>query len=431
MRNIIIITTILSSINGLDIFGISLNKIILIPLLIILFIRNMTKLRRIKIHINIYILFYIFALFSCLFSIFRGYNYDYRNTVINYFLQILFIYIPLFVLIYNDSNRENYLKAFIDGLVFSARINVLWGVAQLVSYQVLNIDINNMFFKDILGSTLQRGWTMYYHSGDRWLIRITGLNFENSVYGLIMVLGFFLEKRKLWKVSYFIMLVMSLSRTGLVSFFATYIIKKITMKKIRLRKIKMVKSFITLFAIVAISIYLYKFNSFIQYQINTIINRFTVETDSEGTVRHSQYYPQGLNVFLTRSFIDQQLFGYGPRVSGISINMNKDIAISTNVFLMSDYYKAWNIECDVITLLLGHGIIGSVLYYFSCYECIKKCKYLKFAVFAVLIGGVTYHFYSLTIINLMFILIEANLGRNINESTLMNTCTNRIYLTRT
>ncbi|KAA8665385.1 hypothetical protein F3O63_17165 [Clostridium sp. HV4-5-A1G] len=119
---------------------------------------------------------------------------------------------------------------------------------------------------------------------------------------------------------------------------------------------------------------------------------------------------------MTRSSIDQQLFGYGPRVSGIAINMNEDIALRTNVFASNDYYTAWNIECDVITLLLGHGIIGCFLYYFACYECIRKCKSFKLAVIVVIIGGFTYQFYSLTMINLMFIFMEANTISNVNPA---------------
>ncbi|WP_207708030.1 hypothetical protein, partial [Clostridium sp. HV4-5-A1G] len=133
----------------------------------------------------------------------------------------------MFILIYNDPDKKDYLKYFIEGIILSARINVLWGVVQILAYYVFDIDINNLFFVNTLGSTLERGWSMYYPVGNQWLIRVTGLNFENSIYGLIMVLGFFLDKRKLWKINYFFMLIMSLSRTGVVSFIMTYIIKKI------------------------------------------------------------------------------------------------------------------------------------------------------------------------------------------------------------
>ena len=56
------------------------------------------------------------------------------------------------------------------------------GLLQFVLLYTFGININQILFVDILHSTNSRDWIMGFYTGDSWNMRITGLNFENSMF---------------------------------------------------------------------------------------------------------------------------------------------------------------------------------------------------------------------------------------------------------
>lgn len=76
-------------------------------------------------------------------------------------------------------------------------MEAIWGILQLVLQYGAGININQILFVDILHSTNTRDWIMGFFSGDSWNMRITGLNFENSMFALVVCLGAALEKKKI------------------------------------------------------------------------------------------------------------------------------------------------------------------------------------------------------------------------------------------
>lgn len=415
MSAIIVILTFLSTIEGVEIAGISLSKIMLIiflGLLILINIRNIKNVKTTKL-----LIFYCFTIISGLLSLTRYYDYDYREIVIKFIIQIAFIYIPLLILIYNDNNRYRYYEYFLKGLRMSIFIHSIWAIMQFLLYSLIKFDLNQWFFENILGMHIERGWTLFYYTGGTYLVRMSGLNFEPAIFGLLLSIGIFIEKKKSLRILYLIIITISLSRTGLVMCIITYLIKFICQKKY-IFKFKFYKQFIIYLILIFTVILVVVKNESLNYQFKVFANRFNFKSQEimdDGTGRHIKYYPRGLEISLFRSNIMESLLGYGPRVSGIAFNENEDIAdelyISSNRNMAN---KAWTVESDTIAILLGHGIIGLLLYWMIIYDAIKYNKKFRYAIIAILIGGIMYHFYSIMLINL--ILIFTTIGdERINE----------------
>lgn len=415
MSAIIILLTFLSTIEGIEIRGILLSKIMLIVFVGLLILKNIRNIKNIK--ITKLLLFYCFTIISGLLSLTRNYPYDYKGIVIKFIIQIAFIYLPLLIVINNDNNRYKYYQALLKGLRISIFIHSIWGIMQMLLYSLIKFDLNQWFFDSILGMHMERGWTLFYYTGGKYLVRMSGLNFEPAIFGLLLSIGVFIEKNKYLKVLYLSLITISLSRTGLMMCIATYLIKFIYERKYVLR-FKFYKRFIIYLVLIFAIISVIVKNESLNYQLKVFLNRFNFKSEeimNDGTGRHIKYYPRGIEISLFRSNIIEALLGYGPRVSGIAFNENKDIAdelyISSNKNMAN---KAWTVECDEIAILLGHGAIGLLLYWMVIYDAIKYNKRFKYAIIAILIGGIMYHFYSIILINL--ILIFTTIGdERINE----------------
>ena len=411
MNTFIILITILSTIEGLEILGIPISKILLIILTLILALRNIGNIKKVK--VTNLLIFYFFTVISGLISLGRNYDYDYRGIVLSFIVQVIIIYIPLLLLIYNDKYKYHYYRSFIKGIQISVFIHAIWGIMQMVLYAFANFDLNKWLFADILGMNMERGWSLFYYTGSTHLLRMSGLNFEPAMFALILCIGIFIEKRKGLKVFYTILIAISLSRTGLVMCIVTYFLKFISEKKYILTY-KFYKSFIIYLVIIFTIFFIVMKNDSLNYQVKTFVNRFNFKSQEimeDGTGRHMKYYPRGVEISLFRSDVFETLFGYGPRISGIAFNENKDIAdelhISSNKNMA---FKAWTVESDNIAILLGHGLIGLLFYWMSLYSAIKRNKDLKYIFISIMVGGIMYHFYSITLINI--ILIFSTIGED-------------------
>lgn len=112
---------------------------------------------------------------------------------------IVSLYLVIFVLFFNCTNKyiSECTDCYVRGIVLAARIQAIWGILQLVLQYSAGININQILFVDILHSTNTRDWIMGFISGNSWNMRITGLNFENSMFALVVCLGAVLEKKRI------------------------------------------------------------------------------------------------------------------------------------------------------------------------------------------------------------------------------------------
>ena len=313
-------------------------------------------------------------------------------------MDILIVQVMMiFVLLrnYKDEYRRNLSKTFEKGLIYAARIQSIWGLLQFVLLYSFHININQILFVDIVHSTNSRDWIMGFYIGNSWNMRITGLNFENSMFALVVSVGMTLEKNLLWKFFLMLMAVLSLSRTGWIMI-AGY---SLLLFGRWFRKKKITISFKRTFGILVVlvlALFAYFKNNAVQRQVSNILLRLTdTNALSISASRHILYYPYGIALWVTDASILQKFLGYGMRCSGIAFSQNSHIA--TVVGIHEEFTSAWAVECDVIGLLLGGGLLVFLFYYITVLQIIRnKDNLFRDAVFVILVGGFTYHYHSIS-----------------------------------
>ena len=217
---IVIVFVIFNSISGLQISGISVNAVFvgLFALFAgVEFLKHKDK-RGMKIpRTSGFLLFILFSMVSCLFSMAYNFRVEHYDIVKSYLINST-LYLVIFVLFFNCTNKyiSECTDCYVRGIVLAARIQAIWGILQLVLQYSAGININQILFVDILHSTNTRDWIMGFISGNSWNMRITGLNFENSMFALVVCLGAVLEKKRIWKFILLVTAVLSLSRSGWV-----------------------------------------------------------------------------------------------------------------------------------------------------------------------------------------------------------------------
>ena len=407
----IYVFVILNSISGLQIAGMSINTIFVGAFVAFCSIeylkyRNDSALKIPK--YSGFVLFMICSVISCLISMFYDFQIVHQNIVKSYLLNSA-IYLVAFILLFN-CKRDYVIECtdyYVVGIIYAARIQAVWGILQLVLQYGAGININEILFVDILHSTNSRDWIMGFFSGYSWNMRITGLNFENSMFALVVCVGVALEKKNIWKIVLLIVSVLSLSRTGwvLVVGYLCILAMRTVKSKMVVEKKKMIKSFLKGVVAVGASAVAYVKIPAIQRQVaNILLRAGDTGAVSISGKRHLLYYPYGFEIWLTRSNILQMLFGYGMRCSGVAFSEQRDIC---NIIGIGTYSSAWAVECDVIGLLLGGGICTFLAYYIEMFKNIKT-KY-RDAIIVLLIGGVTYHYHSISYV--IFLMMMASLSR--------------------
>lgn len=217
---IVIGFVILNSISGLQISGISVNAVFVGLFTVfagVEFLKHKNKGGMKIPRASGFLLFILCSMVSCLFSMAYDFRVEHYDIVKSYLINSTF-YLVIFVLLFNCTNKylSECTDCYVNGIVWAARIQAIWGILQLILQYGAGININQILFVDILHSTNTRDWIMGFFSGNSWNMRITGLNFENSMFALVVCLGAALEKKKVWKFLLLATAVLSLSRTGWV-----------------------------------------------------------------------------------------------------------------------------------------------------------------------------------------------------------------------
>lgn len=404
-----------NSISGLKIADVSVNGILILVFFAYILFKylNNTHNKKLKIQKkDFFVMFIIASIVSCLLSIFATYSIPHQNVVIGYVTNCL-VYFFVYLLLYNMEHpiKCSISVVFKKGLVYTARIQAVWGIVQLVLLYGAGININEILFVDILHSTTVRDWIMGFYSGNTWNLRITGLNFENSMFALVVCVGVALEEKIVWKLFLIGVVILSLSRTGWVMLVG-YLIVLLYRNRAKFRLIKKKNIMIGLLSLFVVPIcffVIYTRIPAIRMQIMNIIIRAT-DTDavSVSGARHLLYYPYGVDIWLFRSNILQMLFGYGMRCSGIAFSQQPDIC---QIIGIESYSTAWAVECDVIGLLLGGGIITFLAYYISLIK--TRNSMYRDAILVIFLGGITYHYHSISYV--ILIIMMAYLASNDSE----------------
>ena len=394
------IAVFLSSMLGGQLFGISLNKIALIPLEIGLLLKHRSFRFSIDKTKRTMLLWYVaFFLSSILgFRITTSLSEHYSGLVLN-IIQVFLFYIPLLLLISDISNLK---KGLTQAIILTARIQAVWGIAQFLSLNLLGIDLNKFVFIDVLKGVLGTEWVAWYYDGFVSHLRVTGLNHDPAYLALILILGFCYEKNKLWRIIFSIVVVMASSRAGILSLGGLWIFSIIKTHKITVKRF--IKGTATTI-IAAIGIYLlYNNMPSLQNQVELLINRFIGISlvNDDGSARHILYYIVALEIWFMEFGVIGKIFGVGPRVGGVAI------AISSlpKRFTLNNYMRsnAWVIECDFAETLLGNGMLGLLLIYTIYLMIFKRSQSEeKMAIIGIFIMGLMYDVINTTLIQLFLI----------------------------
>lgn len=416
----------LNSISGLKIADVSVNGILMIVFFGYILLKYLSNTHNLRLKIqkgDTFVTFMIASMISCLLSVFATYSLPHQNVVAGYLANSM-VYFFIYLLLYNTerSLRNSISVVFKNGLIYAARIQAVWGIAQLVLLYGAGININEILFVDILHSTTVRDWIMGFYTGNTWSLRITGLNFENSMFALVVCIGVALEEKTVWKLFMTAVAILSLSRTGwvmLAGYYAFLLYQNRDKFRV-IKKRKLIVGWISLTVVFVCFLIVYTRVPAIKMQIDNIIIRATdSDAISISGSRHLLYYPYGVDILLFRSNILQMLFGYGMRCSGIAFSQQPDIC---QIMGIGTYPSAWAVECDVIGLLIGGGIVTFLAYYATLIRT-RKSIYGD-AILIIFLGGITYHYHSISYV-VLIILMASLVSKNSNCGERKNLRTDR------
>lgn len=419
MDKFIYIGVFLSSIVGLQVFGVSFNKIGLIPLEIFLLYGRMKEngyrlVFKINRHSSNLVLWYIFSIASAITGIIFSIQMidKFSNEIavegIKQIIENLFIYMPILLMLPSHWKGIKVSEIIKNAIIITAKIQAIWALLQTVLFYLGSFDLNKWLFADIFRS--QYEWTRYNNIGGVILLRPTGLNYDAAFLGLLMVLGFLFERSKIWKTLFVSVIVVSFSRSALVTvalLILYQILIKIKRKEITISPSKVIKA--GLFTIFLFLVFLIIYNNFefVRIQIHRMIERmFAITTGADGTVRHSNYPIVALDVMLFHMPLYTKFFGIGLQCSGVAFNVYSNY-IHQFTLTQNFLNNVWAIESDFATVLLGSGIVGFILYYGILIKCLlyNKDSVLKELSFCLMIFGTMYNMCGLTIMQFILWII--------------------------
>lgn len=299
---------------------------------------------------------------------------------------------------------------FFRGLYYGCIGQLVYGIFQGLLWYGFSINLNEIVFGRILNAGSEDiMWDNNILGGI--VMRFTGFSWEPANFALVMLIGIILAKTVKMRLLFIMMIVFSYSKTGILTLlllalvYIMSIIKGIVFKEHF--SIKLIKAYTVIIALVVLSLlavveydkllYVYRL---VENILENLYIAIMTEESLSGNI-HKMYYLAVLDV-IEKGNIWEFLFGYGTFSAGYPYALYDIIPYGIK--------KAWNPETDFITLLIGNGIVGVLVYYGIVLQnlfCIKDYKY-RYILLAILSCGITYLYArgTWTLLILLFISIE-------------------------
>lgn len=303
------------------------------------------------------------------------------------------IYILGLMFLFGNNNLLNYKKDFILGLYFSTIIQLLWGILQAALWYIIGLNLNEIVFGNILN--IGGGNINWQSSIIDSAIRLTGFSWEAANFALVMLIGWSLAKSNILKSLFILALVFSYSKTGFLCMFILGIIRFfIVLKNIKYNKILVFKFNIIIkcmMGIVLCIIIFIIFEDIIMEMINTATTLYEIvkisiftDEDYSGNI-HKSYYLMLGNVVNNMS-LWQCFFGYGTFSAGYPYGLYNIVPYGTE--------QVWNPESDFITIIVGNGFLGIIIYYLIMIKAYFSTLEMKerYIILSIFICGITYLF---------------------------------------
>ena len=379
--------------------------IVLLRILEILLGKSQLKLYKYKYP---WYLLFISILFSLIAACFVLTN-DWINNSLTLTIKFSVLIFSI-ILLFDDVKLLNYRKYFFKGLMWAIVIQFIWGIAQLLLWNIAEIQLNQLVFADLLGSGPQEvDWDSLMGGV---IMRMTGLSWEPANFAMVLLVGFVLTDSKYLRCLFAFGLIFSTSKTGYIVLILLLFIKfikfcwrfkakvpikfKITWKKLGMLLIMICGIlYVSVFEKERIEGYINTFFMMTNFLSEALFSNTNVSADI-----HRSYYTQLFDLW-SQTNLFNILFGYGYFSSGYAYQYI--IPLASPGFI-------WNPESDFITMFVGNGIFGGIVYYFLLFKSYKLCKTEKgkelVLVFAM--AGITYLYLrgTWTLLILLFLYIK-------------------------
>lgn len=411
------ISVICSTMIGFTLFGVSIAKVSLIPLELYLILKHCRKSKSTSLKLvgtrKYVFLWFLAILLSSISGLVRDTNIKgYYQTLTFNIIQILFIYLPIFILIINEPNKKN---VFEKAAITAATVNAIWAVVQYSFWIIARFDFNNFVFNDLLHGFLGQSVTLYNFETGKLTLRATGLTFDAALMSISLLFGFCFTSKLRWKALFVIAALFSQARSGIICmFFITLlsIVKRIKTGRISKKTMRRILGGVLCICVIILLIpSMGNVKNVLNDSFKMMIYRLGTVFDSEnaaksGTNRHILYLYVPLLVFVFDQPVVWKIFGCGMRTSGVALvnSPNFSHLIPFNSIMTNE---SWAIECDYAEVILGTGIIGILslsCMYVSCFWYCNDRK-IKNTIICLMLFGFFYGYSCLTIVSMFFIFV--------------------------
>ena len=361
-----------ASMLGAQFFGMSLNKIALLPLELYLIWWIFHNRKIVRLHwfsMPLFAFYFVQIVGSLVALLNKGYGVEfpsYKSTLFSNIIQYIFIYVPILVCIMQIDNRTELYSCFKKNICRIARIHAIFVIVQFALWHIFRFNFNGFLFETIFPGLFkeEHSSTLINIGGDIRL-RATGLNYEPAAMALVMLLGFCFDAKWIWKILYFVCTLLGMSRTGTVVLFLCLIVNGIYFIYSNwLTKFAGRQIFYACVVFVALIIgggLMVMMLPSLNEQIMSVIERFVSMGESAGSNRHIMYPIAAVHSWFCELGLIEKFIGVGGRVTGIVL-LKSPYANSVMEFMPGMYVDSWEIECDYAAILLGEGLIGFVSY---------------------------------------------------------------------
>ncbi len=358
---LVFISVLCMSMINAQLFGVSLNKLGLIPFalaMIISFFSFRELPERGKAGLPFYLMMISLglALVSSFGALSWNASFINREKTLFLFIIQLFIYLAIMTLLAIHPRKSFLAQSTLHAIVWVARVQALWALIQFLAYSMTKTDINTNLLGFLFGAEYQANYINLPAFGGIFL-RVTGLNTDAAFLGLFLILGFVFDRKVLFKILYFGIAVIALSRSTIVCLAIILLINLL----LRIRNRRLSKRIVAVGAVLVVAAIVVSVSvPSISSYVSALVGRFsTMGSSSDGSGRHVKYFGETIHILLYKFDAWQFIFGNGPRVSGSTMAYYTD---NPSIFTDDMFRMAWAVESDFAELLLGYGTIGALCY---------------------------------------------------------------------
>ena len=308
------------------------------------------------------------------------------------------------IIFLNYYNRKGMQKClfYIKGVYWASFAHAIWGILQLLIYEIAHVSINKVIFFDLMHVQMAEYVQM---RGNGNSIAMTGFCWNAGNFAPLLVIGYVFSPSIYLKMLFAAVSILSGSRTGIIGIITCVVVEVFFRLSKRHKKIKRTYivggGVILLIAIVTICSNSKLMDS-ISHRIQEMMGTLSLDylhTQSSSTV-HARYWTS-VPIVTQWNGVLNNLFGYGNGCSGYPFAI---------LYGQYDDHN-WVVECDYINNLWSFGYIGFALWYSWYGNHVFKGKKLdkKFLVLflGLLVEGITYNVtFNWCFLFLLFVFIE-------------------------